>query len=103
MKKRLNKKESADINIYHINYVKNNKRLDPFCLNGFIEEDNGDKYLYIVLTDSDENVLIMHEEIWTGIKDKIKKICLKELTPAIGPAISNVEGGGGGGRVRPKV
>ena len=80
---RLDKKESANINIYYINYIRkkprNIKILDPIYLfikelDGFIEENNGNKYLNIVSTDSNEDVLIMYEEIWVGIKDEIKKI-----------------------------
>ena len=43
-------------------------------LDGFIEEKEGSKYLNIALTDSNEDVLIRYAEVWSGIKDQIKKI-----------------------------
>ena len=43
-------------------------------LEGFIDEKNGNKYLNISLTDSNNDVLIKYAEFWNGIKNKIKKI-----------------------------
>ena len=43
-------------------------------LDGFINEKNGNKYLNITLTDSNNDVLIKYAEVWNGIKDQIKKI-----------------------------
>ena len=43
-------------------------------LGGFIDEKNGNKYLNITLTDSNNDVLITYAEVWSGIKDQIKKI-----------------------------
>ena len=47
----------------------NIKRLD-----GFIDEKNGNKHLNITLTDSNNDVLIKYAEVWSGIKDQIKKV-----------------------------
>ena len=43
-------------------------------LDGFFDEKNGNKYLNITLTDSNNNVLIKYEEVWNGIKNQIKII-----------------------------
>ena len=43
-------------------------------LDGFIEEKNVSKYLNIALTDSNNEVLRKHAEVWTGIKDQILNI-----------------------------
>ena len=41
---------------------------------GFIDEKEGNKYLNMALTDSNNDVLIKYAEVWSGIKDQIKKI-----------------------------
>ena len=43
-------------------------------LYGFIDEKNGNKYLNITLTDSNNDVLIKYAEVWNVIKNQIKKI-----------------------------
>ena len=43
-------------------------------LDGFIDEKNGNKYLNITLTDSNNDFLTKYAEVWNGIKNKIKKI-----------------------------
>ena len=43
-------------------------------LDGYVEEKEGDKYLNIALTDSIIEVLKKYAEVWSGIKDQIKKI-----------------------------
>ena len=43
-------------------------------LDGFIEEKEGSKYLNISLTYNNDDVLIKYAEVWSGIKDQIKKI-----------------------------
>ena len=43
-------------------------------LYGFIDEKNGNKYLNITLTDSNNDVLIKYAEVWNGIKNQVKKI-----------------------------
>ena len=43
-------------------------------IDGFIEKENGNKYLNIALTDNNSKVLKKYAEVWRGIKDKIEKI-----------------------------
>ena len=43
-------------------------------LDRFIDEKNGNKYLNITLTDSNNVALIKYAEVWNGIKNQIKKI-----------------------------
>ena len=78
------KRSVMDINIYYIGYVTkkpeyNINSVNPLYLfiselDEFIDEKNGNKYLNIALTDSNNDVLIKYAEVWNGIKDQIKKI-----------------------------
>ena len=43
-------------------------------IDGFVEEKEGSKYLNISLTNSNGEVLKKYAEIWSGIKDQIKKV-----------------------------
>ena len=43
-------------------------------IDGFIEEKEGSKYLHISLADSNSEVLKKFAEVWSGIKNQIKKI-----------------------------
>ena len=43
-------------------------------IDDFVAEKEGSKYLNISLTDSNSEVLKEYAEIWSGIKDQIKKI-----------------------------
>ena len=80
----LDKKSVIDINIYYIGYVTkkpeyNIDSVNPLYLNireldKFIDENNGNKYLNTTLTDTNNYVLIKFAEVWSGIKDQIKKI-----------------------------
>ena len=73
-----------DISIYYIGNVTKNPEynidsVNPLYLligelDGFIEEKEGSKYLNISLTYNNNDVLIKYAEIWSGIKDQIKKI-----------------------------
>ena len=73
-----------DINVYYIGYVTkkpehNINSVNLLCLfiselDGFIDEKNGNKYLNITLTDSNNDALIKYAEVWNGIKNQIKKI-----------------------------
>ena len=81
---KLDKKPSKDISIYYIGYVTKKPGYNIDSVNSlylliseldrFIEEKNGSKYLSIVLKDNDNDVLIKYVEVWSGIKDQIKKI-----------------------------
>ena len=73
-----------DINICYIVYVTkipeyNINSVNPLYLfindlDGFIHEKNGNKYLNITLTDSNNDVLIKYSEVWNGTKNQTKKI-----------------------------
>ena len=75
--------------MYYIRYVTkkpeyNINSVNPLYLllgeiDGFIEEKKGSKYLNISLTDSNNEVLKKYAEVWSGIKDQIKKINNGEL------------------------
>ena len=82
---KLDKKSVMAINVYYIGYVTkkpeyNINRVNPLYLfiselYGFIDEKNCNKYLNISLTDNNNNdVLIKHTKVWSGIKGQIKKI-----------------------------
>ena len=81
---KLDKKSSIGANIYYIGYVTkrpeyNINSVNPLHLivgeiDGFIEEENDSKYLNIVLTNSNSEMLKKYAEIWRGIKDQILKI-----------------------------
>ena len=71
---KLDKKESSlNIDIYYIGYVTkkpdyNINSVNPLYLlirelDGFIEENNGSKYLSIALTDSNEDVLMKYTKV----------------------------------------
>ena len=77
---KIDKKSSKNIAIYYTGYI---TKLDKYKINsvllvhkmdGFIEENEGSKYLNIASTDSNSEVLKIYAEIWCGIKDQIKKI-----------------------------
>ena len=82
--RKLDKKSSMDVSIYYIGYVTkkpkyNINSVNPLYLliselDGFIEEKEGSKYLNISLTYNNNDVLIKYAEVWSGIKDQIKKI-----------------------------
>ena len=70
---KLDKKSVMNINIYYIGYVTkkpeyNINSVNPLYvfiteLDGFIDEKNGNKYLNITLTDSNNDVLIKFAEV----------------------------------------
>ena len=81
---KLDKKSSVGANIYYIGYITkkpeyNINSVNPLYLvngeiEGFIEEQNGSKYLNIALKDSNSEMLKKYAEIWREIKDQILKI-----------------------------
>ena len=81
---KLDEKSVMDINIYYICYVTKKPKynidsVNPLYLtikelDGFIDEKNGNKYLNITLTDSNNDVLIKYAKVWSGVKDQIKKV-----------------------------
>ena len=80
----LDKKSSMDISIYYISYVTKKPEYNIDSVNslyfliaeldGYIEEKEDNKYLNIAFTDSNNEVLKKYGEVWSGIKDQIKKI-----------------------------
>ena len=42
--------------------------------NGFIEEKNGNKYLIFDSTDENKELLKKYNDVWNGIKNKIKEV-----------------------------
>ena len=76
---KLDKKSSKKIAIYYIGYITKKDEykinsVNPLYLivgeiDGFIDEEEGSKYLNIALTDSNSDVLEKYAEIWSGIKD----------------------------------
>ena len=81
---KLDKKSSMDISVYYIGYVTKKPEYsinstNPLYLliaelDGFVEDENGSKYLNIAITDSNSEVLKKYAEVWSGIKGQIKKI-----------------------------
>ena len=84
---KLDKKSLLGASIYYIGYVTKKPEYNINSMNslyviineidGFIEinsVEDGSKYLNIVLTDSNKEVLKKYEEGWSGIKDQIAKI-----------------------------
>ena len=83
---KIDKKSYKNIDIYYIgyitmkdsDYVKINS-VNPLYLiidkvDGCSEEKNGNKYLTLVSTDKNKEVLIKYTELWDKIKNLIKKI-----------------------------
>ena len=80
---KLDKKSSMDISIYYIGYVTkkpeyNINSVNPLYLligeiDGFIEEENGSKYLNIALTDNNNEVLKNMRKFGVELNIKLKK------------------------------
>ena len=81
---KLDKKSFKNIGVYYTGYITKKDQykinsVNPLYLlvhrtDSFIEEKEGSKYLDIVSTDSNSEVLKKYEEVWSGIKNWIKKI-----------------------------
>ena len=71
-----------NINIYYTGYVTKKPEcsidsVNPLLiaeLDCYIKEKEGNKYLNISFTDSNNEVLKKYAEVWSGSKDQIKKI-----------------------------
>ena len=83
---KIDKKSYKNIDIYYIGYitmkdseyVKINS-VNPLYLiinevDGYFEEINGNKYLTLVSTDKNKEVLTKYTKLWDGIKNSIEKI-----------------------------
>ena len=84
---KIDKKSYKDIDIYNIGYAtkkkidncKNINSVNPLYLgithaNGYIEEKGMDKYLVFDSTDENKELLKKYNDVFNGIKDKIKEI-----------------------------
>ena len=84
---KINKKSYKDIGIYKIGYITIKKMDDcesiysvnPLYLridhvNGYIEEKEVNKYLGFCSTDENKELLKKYNDVFNGIRDKIKKI-----------------------------
>ena len=77
----IDRKSYKNIDIYYIGnitmkdfeYVKINS-VNPLIHWRYIEEKNGNKYLTLVSTDKNKEVLIKYTELWDKIKNTFKKI-----------------------------
>ena len=82
---KLDKKSYKDIGIYNIGYItikkiddcENIYSVNPLYLlvnhaSGYIEEKNGNKYLIFDSADENKEVLKKYNNVWNGIKKKIK-------------------------------
>ena len=86
---KIDKKSYKNIDIYYIgyitmkdsDYVKINS-VNPLYLiidkvDGYIEEKNGNKYLTLVSTDKNKEVLIKYTELWDEVKNLTKYNSIK--------------------------
>ena len=84
---KIDKKSYKDINIYNTGYVTKKKigdcmninSVNPLYLgitrvNGYIEEKGMDKYLVFDSTNENKELLKKYNDVFNGIKDKIKEI-----------------------------
>ena len=84
---KIDKKSYKDIGIYNIGYITIKKiddyenicSVNPFYMivnhvSGYIEEKGVNKYLIIDCTDENKELLKKYNDVWSGIRDKIKKV-----------------------------
>ena len=84
---KIDKKSYKDIGIYNIGYVTKKKigdcmninSVNPLYLgithsNGYIEEKGVNKYLFFYSKDENKELLKKYNDVFNGIRDKIKKI-----------------------------
>ena len=84
---KIDKKSYKNIDIYYIGYITIKKvddcksiySVNPLHLrndqaSGYIKEKNGNKYLIFDSTDENKEVLPKYNEVWNGIKGKIKEV-----------------------------
>ena len=88
---RIDKKSYKDIGIYNIGYItikkidnyENIYSVNPLYLtiahaSGYIEEKGVNKYLVFDSTDENKELLKKYNDVWNGIRDKIKEISSNE-------------------------
>ena len=84
---KIDKKSDKDIGIYNIGYItkkktddcKNINSVNPLYLNsthanGYIEEKGVNKYLVFDSTDENKELIKKYNDVFNGIRDKIKEI-----------------------------
>ena len=84
---KIDKKSYKDIGIYNIGYItikkiddcENIYSVNPLYLlinhaNGYIEEKGVNKYLIFDSTDENKELLKKYNDVWNGIRDKIKEL-----------------------------
>ena len=84
---KVDKKSYKNIDIYYIGYItikkiddcENIYSVNPLYLlvnhaNGYIEEKGVNKYLIFDSTDENKELLKKYNDVWNGIKDKIKEV-----------------------------
>ena len=84
---KIDKKSYKDIGIYNIGYItikkiddsENIYSVNPLYLlvnhaNGYIEEKGVNKYLIFDSTDENKELLKKYNDVWNGIRDKIKEV-----------------------------
>ena len=82
---KIDKKSYKDIDVYNIGYITKKKiddcininSVNPLYLgithvNGYIEENSMDKYLVFDSTDENKELLKKYNDVFNGIRDKIK-------------------------------
>ena len=88
---RIDRKSYKNIGIYNIGYITIKKiddcetiySVNPLYLlvnhaNGYIEEKGVNKYLIFDSTDENKELLKKYNDVWNGIRDKIKEISSNE-------------------------
>ena len=88
---KLDKKSYKDIGIYNIGYItikkiddcENIYSVNPLYLlinhaNGYIEEKGVNKYLIFDSTDENKELLKKYNDVWYGIRNRIKKVSNSE-------------------------
>ena len=88
---KIDKKSYKNIGIYNIGYItikkiddcKNIHSVNPLYLHinhasGYIEEKDANKYLIFDSTDKNQELLKKYNDVFNGIRGKIKEICSNE-------------------------
>ena len=88
---KIDKKSYKNIGIYNIGYItikkiddcKNIHSVNPLYLlinhaSGYIEEKDANKYLIFDSTDKNQELLKKYNDVFNGIRGKIKEICSNE-------------------------
>ena len=88
---KIDKKSYKNIRIYNTGYITIKKiddcesiySVNPLYLrfdhvNGYIEEKSANKYLVFDSTDENKELIKKYNDVFNGIRDKIKKVCSDE-------------------------